>query len=405
MIFLDCETDMAAPPSKNLVCVNINGVVYERRKLGDTAMRELFESIKGEVICGHNIKFDIKTIYWNFGVLLDKPWCTLVAAKILRNGMREKSGAPIDNSLVACLSYFLGIREEVHKQKKEIRTKYSLKRDLTPLELEYVKADVVHLPALQERLEALVKEAKLDFVFREEMALIPVLVKKEVRGVRVDVAKLEWLTKVWKRGKSIAVRMLDREVGALMNRSGRPMLFITYGYGSTKQVTQIFKDLRLPVPVKKERTKNEVILKESNDEDTLTEYLYEYPDSPMKRFIEIYLWYKEIEKLISTYGDTLISLVDANGYVHTEYNQLGALTGRLSSSAPNLQNIGNQGHGAKVRTCFLPDEGQLFVDNDMKSAEIRIAADLSGEKLLVANVLEGTDMHSQLASASYSVIC
>jgi DNA polymerase-1 len=69
-----------------------------------------------------------------------------------------------------------------------------------------------------------------------------------------------------------------------------------------------------------------------------------------------------------------------------------------------MQNIPANGHGAKVRNCFLPDEGHVFVDSDLDGAEIRIGADLSGDKLLLDSIEVGVDMHSKLASVTYSTL-
>lgn len=404
LVCLDIESQVGAPPNDCLVAVCIDGQVYERRVVGDEFLRELFTSIKDEVICGHNLKFDAKVIYQHYGILFENLWCTMVASKLLRNGKKNPDGSPVSNALVACLEYYLGKKAAIHSEKDSIRTNFSKKRPLTEKEVEYIKADVMDLKELQERLAALLEYDKLTTAFKLEMALIPVLIKKEVRGVRLDADKLKGLIRVWQRGKRIAIGMLDREIERLMPLSKKPMLFAAYNYGSTAQITQIFKDFGQPVPTKEVQEKKRTVVKESNDADALTEYQYNHPESKLLRFIEIYLWYKEIEKLLSTYGETLLAKVDANGYIHTEYNQLGAESSRLSSSGPNLQNVGNKGHGAKVRTCFLPDEGDVFVDSDMDGAEIRIAGDLSGEPLLIANVTQGADMHSQLTSATYSII-
>jgi DNA polymerase-1 len=403
MNYLDIETDLSAPVNANIVCAYLNGKVYERRKLGDEGMKALFQSIEGTV-CGHNIKFDAKAIYLNFGVLLEDLWCTWVAAKMLRNGKKNADGSPVSNALPSVLEYYLGVHEKVHEGKKDIRTNFSLKRDITPKEEEYIIADGKHLPELQRRLALAIEEDKMRLAFTTEMALIPVLIKKEAKGVRIDREKLKWLASVWQRGKRLAVHLLDKELVKVGARNKKPTLFITYDYGSTKQVSGIFKDLGLPVPKKTVIENKKKITKESNEEDVLNEYLYEYPNSPLKRFIEIYLWFQECSKLVSTYGEKMLDLVDENGYLHTEYNQLGAETSRLSSSGPNLQNLPASGHGAKVRNCFIPDDGNVFVDADMDGAEIRIAADFCGDALLTASIKDGVDMHSKLASGTYSVL-
>lgn len=398
--YLDIETDIKAD---RMVAVYLNGYIYEVCNHPRSFFVDLFTSIQDELVVGHYIKFDAKHIYREFGVMLRNLWCTHTAAKVLRNGKRNKDGSPVDNSLVGCLYHYLGVRDAAHNDKSEIRTNLSIKRKLTPKELEYIKADGDYLKKLHEVLVGYVQTDGLGFVMQVEMALIPVLIEKEVRGIRVDTDYLRHLVAVWTRGKRIAVGMLDRELNKIMHLSTRPALFIAYNYGSTEQITQIFKDFGLPVPTKKTQDGNKTVLRESNDEDAISEYIFEYPNSPLKRFLEVYLWHQEIKRLITSYGESLIEKVKG-GYLHTEYKQLGAETGRLSSKNPNLQNLPANGHGAKVRRCFLPDYGEVFVDTDMDGAEIRIAADLSKDPLLMASIKDGVDMHSKLASATYSIL-
>lgn len=404
MILLDVETQIGAPPNDCLVAVCIDGQVYERRVVGDEFLRELFTSIKDEVICGHNLKFDAKVIYQHYGILFENLWCTMVASKLLRNGKKNPDGSPVSNSLVACLEYYLGKKAAIHSEKDSIRTNFSKKRPLTEKEIEYIKADVADLRELQARLQALIEQDRLTFVFKEEMALIPVLIEMETSGIRFDGQRLRGLMKVWERGKRIATLKLDREVANLSYLSKAPQLFVSYNYGSSHQLLQIFKDHGLPVPTKVEQDGKRKLVKESADYDVLVDYLNQYPQTPIKRFLEILFWYKEIDKLISTYGMPMLQAVDDQGYIRCEFNQLGAETGRLSSKSPNLQVIPNSGHGSKLRSCFLPDPGHVIIDCDMKQAEMRLAADYSNEPLLKAAILEGVDLHSKLASHSFSLI-
>jgi DNA polymerase I-like protein with 3'-5' exonuclease and polymerase domains len=144
--------------------------------------------------------------------------------------------------------------------------------------------------------------------------------------------------------------------------------------------------------------------KASTGYDVLQNYINENPTSVMLPFLNKLLEFREFDKLLSTYGETLLAKADSGGYVHGRFNQLGAETGRLSSSAPNLQNLVKDGIGGKIRECFLPDVGDELVTCDMDSAEVRLAADFSNDPLLLDSLLKGVDMHSKLASVSFSII-
>jgi DNA polymerase-1 len=98
--------------------------------------------------------------------------------------------------------------------------------------------------------------------------------------------------------------------------------------------------------------------------------------------------------------------LDAANHIHTIYSQCTTTTGRFSSSSPNLQNIpsGKSGAGAIVRNYFIPRSGYKLITCDMTGAEITIAADLSKDQLLLRNIEEDMDIHSYLASLSFSII-
>jgi DNA polymerase-1 len=166
---------------------------------------------------------------------------------------------------------------------------------------------------------------------------------------------------------------------------------------------ELFTILNLPIP----QVEDNGVVKYTAGEDALRTYLTEYPRSPMRKFIELLLKYREYEKLISTYGHSFLSKLDANGYIHTSYTPCFTHTGRLSSRSPNLQNIPATDlvkDGYDIRQYFLADPGHVMITCDMEGAEVRIAADYSQEPKLIASILNDEDLHSKLASKSYSII-
>ena len=120
--------------------------------------------------------------------------------------------------------------------------------------------------------------------------------------------------------------------------------------------------------------------------------------------IEKILNYRELSKLKSTYIDALPPLADVEGRVHTNYEQTGTVTGRLSSSEPNMQNIPMRSEiGRKIRRAFIAEKGFELVSFDYSQIELRIAAILSKDKKMTAAFKEGKDIHSITASEIFNV--
>ncbi|MCD8492442.1 MAG: DNA polymerase [Geovibrio sp.] len=117
------------------------------------------------------------------------------------------------------------------------------------------------------------------------------------------------------------------------------------------------------------------------------------------------LRHRELSKLLSTYTYTLINFIDPRTKrIHTEFKQTGTATGRLSSTAPNMQNIPQKGEFAKaIRSAFVPEDGYVFVSFDYSQIELRILAHLTGDAALVDAYSRGLDIHTQTASKVFDV--
>jgi DNA polymerase-1 len=117
------------------------------------------------------------------------------------------------------------------------------------------------------------------------------------------------------------------------------------------------------------------------------------------------LEYRELQKLKSTYVDTLPERVNrTTGRIHTSFNQAGAATGRLSSAEPNLQNIPvRTPRGEAIRAGFVPREGWVFLSADYSQIELRIMAHLSGDPAFIEAFRQGGDIHRQTAALIFNV--
>jgi DNA polymerase-1 len=121
--------------------------------------------------------------------------------------------------------------------------------------------------------------------------------------------------------------------------------------------------------------------------------------------VDLLLEYRELAKLKSTYLDSLPEALNPKTHrVHTSFSQTGAVTGRLASSDPNLQNIPIRTElGAQVRQAFIADEGNVLLSVDYSQIELRIVAHMSGDEAMLSAFRAGKDIHAATASAIYDV--
>jgi DNA polymerase-1 len=227
------------------------------------------------------------------------------------------------------------------------------------------------------------REAGLARVYRDiEMPVVGILQRMERRGVLIDAALLA------RQSKELAERMVALEQEAY-TIAGQP-----FNLGSPKQIGEIlFGKLGLPV---KRRTASGT---PSTDEDVLEELAADYPLPA--RILE----HRGLAKLKGTYTDKLPLMVNpATGRVHTHYAQAVAVTGRLASNDPNLQNIPiRTPEGRRIREAFVAPPGHLIMSADYSQIELRIMAHISGDPGLLRAFAEGTDVHRATASEVFGV--
>ena len=213
-----------------------------------------------------------------------------------------------------------------------------------------------------------------------ERPLVRVLAVMEETGVRVDVERLRDLSSEL----ASEAKRLEAEIQDLAG--------VQFVVNSTPQLREVlFNKLGL-TPQKKTKTGY------STDAQTLEKLRGEHP------IVEALLRYREVEKLRSTYGESLLAEVAPDGRIHATFNQTVARTGRLSSDQPNLHNIPIRSEeGRRFRECFLPGEGCRFLVADYNQIELRVIAHLAAEPSLIEAFRTGTDIHNLTATRIYGV--
>ncbi len=213
-----------------------------------------------------------------------------------------------------------------------------------------------------------------------ERPLVRVLGRMEEIGVRVDVPALEDLA-----GElSAEARRLEAEIQELAG--------VTFVVNSTPQLREVLFDRLGLAPQKRTKTGY------STDAQTLEKLRGQHP------IVESLLRYREVEKLRSTYGESLLAEVAADGRIHATFNQTVARTGRLSSDQPNLHNIPiRTDEGRRFRRCFIPSEGCRFLVADYNQIELRVIAHLAEDPGLIEAFRSGADIHNATAARVFGV--
>jgi DNA polymerase I len=223
-----------------------------------------------------------------------------------------------------------------------------------------------------------------------DLPLVPVLLRMEQAGVRIDPAQLSAMS------SRLAVEMdsLADRIYAQAGEAAAQQSPLRFNINSPKQLGDVlFNKMQLPKPLK--YGKGKVI---STAQDVLEELAEHHP---VPRLV---LDYRQLAKLRSTYLDSLPTLVDAEGRVHTTFNQVGTATGRLSSTNPNLQNIPiRTALGREIRAAFIPGAGNLLLSADYSQIELRLMAHFSQDPLLLNAYRTGQDIHTLTASEVFGI--
>lgn len=327
---------------------------------------------------GQNIKYDI-IVLANYGCeVKGDMFDTMIAHYILNPELRHN----MDYLAEIYLGYkTIHINELIGSGKKQ-----KSMRDLDPKDVyEYASEDADVTLKLKYKLEEeLKKEPTLLHLFKEvEMPLVPVLARMEMNGVRIDTESLAETSRLFTERMNNIEEEIRVTAGQEINIS------------SPKQIGELlFDKLKLVDNPKKTKTGQYV-----TSEEILQSLKTKHP------IVEQILEYRGYKKLLSTYIDSLPTLVNPHTkHIHTSYNQAVTSTGRLSSSNPNLQNIPiREENGKEVRKAFIPDDGCEFFSADYSQIELRLMAHLSQDKNMVEDFNSGHDIHQATAAKIFKI--
>lgn len=249
---------------------------------------------------------------------------------------------------------------------------------------EYAAQDADFALRLEAHLRAQMDAKQLEMYEKMELPVAQVLFEMERNGVQIDRAELS------RQSAELGAELMKLEQEAYAV-AGQP-----FNLNSPKQLQEILFD-KMGIPTKglKKTAKGGI----STNEAVLEQLA---PDYPLPKII---LQNRSLAKLKSTYTDKLPEMISPkDGRVHTTYAQAVAITGRLASNNPNLQNIPiRTAEGRRVRRAFTAPQGSVIVSADYSQIELRIMAHLSGDKTLITAFQNGEDVHRRTAAEVFGI--
>lgn len=329
---------------------------------------------------GQNIKYDMLILKWYGMTIKGKIFDTMLAHYVI-----EPDGK---RSMDVLSEKYLGY-EPIHIDAligKKGKTQGTMRDVALDVIKDYAVEDADITLQLKNVFQPLLKKYEAEKVFHEvENPLVPVLVDMEFEGIKIDEGFLNDYSKQLEREANASEDSVFKAAG------------VRFNLASPKQLGEVlFDKLKLDPDAKKTKTGQY-----QTGEEVLSKLV-----AKGHAIADDILAFRELTKLKSTYVDALPLMINPKtGRVHTTYGQAVAVTGRLASNNPNLQNIPvRTDRGKEIRKAFIPrDENHILLSADYSQIELRIVAAISGDANMIKAFQEGTDIHTATASRVFSV--
>jgi DNA polymerase-1 len=340
--------------------------------------RPIFEDENREWI-GQNIKYDMLLLKWYGFELKGSIYDTMLAHYVI-----EPEGKHNMDVLSSKYLNYEPVSIETLIGKKGKEQGNMRDADVEAVK-EYAAEDADVTLQLKSSFDPLLQEKEVATVFQSiENPLVPVLTDVEYEGIRIDEGFL----------KSYS-QELQKDI-ATAEESVYAQAEVRFNLASPKQLGEVlFDHMKLDPKAKKTKTGQY-----ATGEDILEKLRSKH------KIVDDILVFRELSKLKSTYVDSLPLLVNPKtGRVHTSFNQAVAVTGRLSSNNPNLQNIPiRTDRGREIRKAFIPrDEHHVLISADYSQIELRIVAAVSGDERMIQAFKDDKDIHTATAATVYGI--
>jgi DNA polymerase-1 len=381
LLYLDIETDNTNGSgldvfNSKIVTIQIllpsgKTIILKDPKSLDNVKSVLEDSL----VIGHGLKFDSKFLKYHFGVTLCNVYDTYLAEIILSGGLYAgKHGVTRLSDLV--------LRYCGEKMNKEEQQGFRYGVPLSKEQKQYAANDLKYLPEIFKQQQAKIKLLELENIINIEMRALPAMVWLELSGISVDRGRLNEFQKELSAKKLEAEVYLQKELVTYKTQQQLDGTFVSedLNLNSTQQLTKKLNQIGVPV------------------ENTKAEELAKFDHPVIQKLTE----YKEAEKLLNTFVEKIPNYIHKKtSRIHANFSQIGAKSGRLSCTKPNLQQQPSRAL-PKWRTIFKASAGNKIVTADYSQIELRILAQVSQDKEYIRAYNEGEDLHQLTASKIFN---
>lgn len=408
-IGLDTETEGLDPWTKKLKSIQLGNsdfqIVIDTTTIDPRLYKEYLES--NRLFIGWNLKFDLKFLFRQ-SIVPKNVWDGFLAEKLMWLGYPPGIHSL---SLKAAGENYLGIELD-----KSVRGKI-IYAGLTDDVIVYSANDVKYLEQIMNLQKEKLKEKGLETAITYENKFVLPLAYCEYCGIKLDVDR--WTIKMKSDEERVQKALSDCNKWLIKHEPNSPYIHIdrqgdlfngynlepkvTLNWNSAKQLIPLFKKYGVDVMIEDRERGG---MKDSIDAKTLK------PQSEKCSLIPLYLNYKEAVKVTTTYGENFLKQVNpVSGRIHTNYQQMGADTTRLTSGgkdkAANVEyvNLLNLPANAETRACFVAEKGNKWISIDYSGQETYLMASIANDEAIIKELTEGSgDIHSLTAYMSYHQI-
>jgi DNA polymerase I len=377
VIGLDTETTGLDPHTSQLRLIQLStpGMVYliDCFRLNAEQLNPILGLLTASrpVKISHNAKFDAKFLLRHCGIRLAALFDTYLAS-VLASAGDENDRHGLDTVATRYLDRHVD---------KEMQLS-DWKADLTRNQLEYAAYDAAILLPLHEKLKSKLDEMDLLLAAEIEFNCVLAIAAMELTGVYLDVARWRELIGKIRVAHAIISEELQRELGAgAIQMTLFSDVAIRINLDSPSQI----KDALARIGIEVDDTREWTLHKLADD----------YP--VLVKLIE----HRSLSKNLSAYGEGILDYINpVTGRIHADFRQIGTPTGRITTSSPSLQQIP---HTTDYRSCFRAPQGRKLIIADYSQIEMRILADFSNDRTLLAAFASGADLHRITASEMFGV--
>lgn len=370
ILAVDTETTGLDPFEDRLVLLQIGDpqrqFIIDCRTVSLEPLRPILESNRPKVL--HNAKFDYKMLKAASGIEMANMVDTMLVEQVLTNGLARRSFA-----LSELAESYLALPLDKSKRRSFI----DHTGDFSQAQLEYAARDILVTYLVATEQLPHIKEKGLAHTVQLECLAIPSFGDLELNGIFLDRQRWTALIEEARARRDRAKEELDKHFAApgQVDLFGRPEI----NYESEQQL----KDALYRIGVVVSDTQKNTLLKVKHP---VIEHIFEY---------------REQQKVVSTYGEGFIKHIHPKtGRIHPDFRQLGAESGRVSCSKPNLQNIPRD---SEFRSCFTAPPGRKIVTADYSGCELRILAELSQDPAFIEAFRKNEDLHAMVARRMFRV--